>query len=123
MKFLSLHISYFSSFVFIRFLGDEEFDLSGLIVRVRGDSVPQVKFFKSQECQQCEQLCKVTMLPTSRVSKISNLFGDYFVLLNVCQSMLSRSIEMEGNSGRRMSRMKQGGQDDAYVVHFYPWYI
>ena len=56
--------------MFIRFLGNEVFDLGALIVRVRSDSFPQVKFFKSQECQQCEQLCKVTMLPASSVSRI-----------------------------------------------------
>ena len=60
---------FFSSFVFIRFLGDEIFDLSGLIVRVSSGSVPQVKFFKSQECQQREQLCKVTLFKTCVSSK------------------------------------------------------
>ena len=84
MKLQPLHIAYFSSFVFIRFLGDEEFELSGSIVRVRSDSVPQVKFFKSQECQQCEQLCNVTMLPASSVSRISN-FGLRFGFSNYWQ--------------------------------------
>lgn len=61
---------YSFSFVFIRFLGNEVFDLSGL-VSVRSEIVPQVKFLKSQpeECQNCEPLCKVTMRRTSHVSR------------------------------------------------------
>ena len=79
-----LHICY-RLFVFIRFLGNEVFDLSGLIVSVRREVVPQVKFFKSppQECQNCELLCKVTMRRTSRVSTTSDLVNIDFAFVEL----------------------------------------
>ena len=50
-------------FCFLRFLGNEVFNFSGLTVSLGSEIVPQVKFFKSHpaECQNSELLCKVTM--------------------------------------------------------------
>ena len=51
------------SFCFLRFLGNEVFNSSALAVSLGSEAVPQVKFFKShsEECQNSELLCKVTM--------------------------------------------------------------
>lgn len=58
-------------FVFIRFLGNEVFDQSGLVVSVERQKVGKVKFFKNlpEECPDCPPLCTVAMrLRTSHVS-------------------------------------------------------
>ena len=51
------------SFCFLRFLGNEVFNFSGLTVSLGSEIVPQVKFFKIHfaECQSSELLCKLTM--------------------------------------------------------------
>ncbi|XP_078357696.1 p53-induced death domain-containing protein 1-like [Oculina patagonica] len=118
VTFLSALIPQEEENVFLRFLGDEVDLSTDLIVRVGSDSVPQLKFVRSQDSL---FLCRVAILPTSPNREVASAATPQVVTEQKVKVGTPKDEELESLALRIISWKSLGrrlGFDEARLTAF-----